>query len=267
MKTSGVTLLHDGSMLAAVCLLEVWPSTGVPLHEVLALALATAAVVHVTMQSTWIAAQGRRFFGHSTLRSRVNVLLNSLLFVSMTVAVASGVAISKFVVPRAGRTPSDYLNWHHLHDLSANVLFFVVGLHLALNWSLVRTAFRRVSSRTALANAAAAAEPAPARAVGGVRRALLVAAIVIGVGVGVSGALVAVKQALPADEAFSQHDGGRVDHDGGPVAHEERPPPDMAALRPNQLAPQSRAVVPVGLRFVVILATAFVGRTVLRVRL
>src|ERR1041384_3894659 len=111
MKVSSLTLVHDCGMLLAVCILQVWPSTGVPLHELLGLALASAVVVHLVMQWPWIAAHVRRFVAGLTLRARLNVLLNACLFVCMTTAMVSGIMVSKYVVPNPDQSPHDYLKW------------------------------------------------------------------------------------------------------------------------------------------------------------
>ncbi|HKO02913.1 MAG TPA: DUF4405 domain-containing protein [Thermoanaerobaculia bacterium] len=96
---SRVWVVIDCSMLVVVIALQAWRLTGVPLHEWLAIGLLAAVV----------AAQ-----------ARVNYALNLTLFLSMTAAMASGLAISKVVLPMH-LTPDEYLKWHGIHELSSRV--------------------------------------------------------------------------------------------------------------------------------------------------
>src|SRR6266704_5689107 len=128
-------------MLLAICALEVWRLTGIPLHEILGLALALAVAAHLLMQRSWVAAHARK--------PRLDFILNVLLFLNFVAATLSGVMISKYVLPRAV-TPVEFLKWHGIHDLSSKFLMLTMGLHVALNWTpLVSTgkAFIRRGAR------------------------------------------------------------------------------------------------------------------------
>jgi hypothetical protein len=61
----------------------------------------------------------------------------------MGTALISGVVISKVVLPNR-LLPGEYLQWHSLHETSATVALFVVGLHVALNWDRIRGGIRRL---------------------------------------------------------------------------------------------------------------------------
>jgi hypothetical protein len=235
------------------------------MHELLGLLLAAGVVVHLTMQWPWIAAHARRFFDRLPLRARLNALLNTCLFVCMTSATASCIVISKYVLPRPDPQPAEYLKWHHIHDISATALMFLVGLHLALNWDLISKAVRQIVTRRGASAEPVADRVAPPRASGDPRpfawvRSVALRMAMIAVAVcGVAAVSFALERVLPEPEVIFYGPDGRVERVAAP--------PDIAQLRPDQRTPSSRALPPLAIKAIMICATAFVGRKVLRVRL
>jgi hypothetical protein len=118
-------IIFDGAMLVAIAVLEPWRLTGLPIHEWLGIALGGAVVVHLLLHWSWVATQWRR--------RRVAYTLNVALFLSMIVAIVSGVAISKVAMPMHPM-PSDYLKWHGIHEFFSRAALIAAALHLALNW-------------------------------------------------------------------------------------------------------------------------------------
>jgi hypothetical protein len=76
--------------------------TGVPLHEWWATAAILVFLIHVLTQWDWILAVGKRFFQKLFHQSRLNFVLDLLLFLSMTTVVLSGLMISEHVLPALG---------------------------------------------------------------------------------------------------------------------------------------------------------------------
>ena len=52
--------------------------------------------------------------------TRINQILNGLLFIFMAVAVGSGIAISEEALPSLGILTSGFRVWMNVHGLSAN---------------------------------------------------------------------------------------------------------------------------------------------------
>ena len=218
-------------MLLAICALEVWRLTGVPLHEILGIALALAVLAHLLLQRRWVAANVRR--------PRLNFVLNLLLFLAFTAATVSGVMISKFTLPR-GAAVTEYLKWHSIHDVSSKLLMLLTGLHVAMNWAplvVSANAFVQRSGRN-LAYAAA------------------IAAAVLAV----SGALVEVEKVIPATRSVTL-----ITPDG--KRREVPPPPEMTHLRPDQRAPRAAALPPFAMALGIVSVAAVAGRKLLRLRL
>ena len=118
--------------------------TGFVIHEWLGLAFVLLVALHLALSWGWVPLMLRRLFslGKSDGRIRINALLNVTLFVMMTVATVSGLIVSDYVAATLGWATSDDQRWRQLHNLTATFLVVVVGLHVALNWSWIRAAFR-----------------------------------------------------------------------------------------------------------------------------
>lgn len=118
-------------------------SSGIAVHEWLATSMIAALVVHLLLSWDWIVKITRRFVGRLNNQSRLNYILNWLLFVDGTVIMLSGFMISESVMPWLGISLPPNFVWRSLHDLSANLFLVLLGLHTALHWSWVVEAFKR----------------------------------------------------------------------------------------------------------------------------
>lgn len=149
MKTAGranpakMNLWIDLGMLVAILLALTPRLTGEAVHEWLSIGLAAAVVVHLLRHWQWVAAVIKRFFGHLAGQARLNLLLNAALFVNLVMVTASGLMISHDVLPALGITTQHDGAWSGLHRLSADLIVFIAGLHVALHWKWLINALRR----------------------------------------------------------------------------------------------------------------------------
>jgi hypothetical protein len=112
-------------------------STGIAIHEWLSIAFAGAVITHLLLNWKWIVEVTRRFLGKVANRSRINYVLNLLLFMDVTLCTFTGIMISQVALPLLGITlPVNFL-WRRLHDLSADGMLFLIGLHVALHWGWI----------------------------------------------------------------------------------------------------------------------------------
>ena len=117
--------------------------TGMAIHEWLGLALAAGIVTHLLLHWQWLVEVTRRFFRRMPWGTRINYVLNSLLFVSIVLISASGIMISKEALPLLGLEVSGGGSWKMIHTLSADAIVFLMGLHVALHWSWIVDAVKR----------------------------------------------------------------------------------------------------------------------------
>ncbi len=118
-------------------------SSGITVHEWLATSLLAVVTVHLLLSWDWIVQITRRFIGKINNQSRLNYILNWLLFVDGTVIMLSGFMISQSLLPFFGISLPRNFEWRGLHNLSANLFLVLLGVHTALHWNWVVETFKR----------------------------------------------------------------------------------------------------------------------------
>lgn len=118
-------------------------SSGIAVHEWLAVSALAAIVVHLLLSWDWIVQTSRRIIGKANNQTRINYILNWAMFIDVTMLMLSGLVISKVVMPSLGINLPQGFAWRSLHDLSANVFLLLLGLHTALHWNWVADTFKR----------------------------------------------------------------------------------------------------------------------------
>jgi len=144
-KTSPVKVnyLVDLAIFIAFLLALDPHSTGMAIHEWLGLAFGAAIVTHLLLHWKWLVASTRRLFGKLPWSTRVNYVLNTLLFVAMTVIMLSGIMMSEVALPALGIQLPGGGAWHQLHALASDAALFLLGLHVALHWKWIVNATKR----------------------------------------------------------------------------------------------------------------------------
>lgn len=117
--------------------------TGLAIHEWLGIAFGASVVAHLLLHWKWILASTRRFLGRLPRATRLNYLLNTLLFITMTVIVYSGLMISEVALPALGLSLGEGFSWRFLHAQASDLSLILIGLHVALHWKWIITTTRR----------------------------------------------------------------------------------------------------------------------------
>ena len=139
-------LLHltlDIVIGAGTVLLLSFRFTGLLWHEWLGLAIIPALIVHLLLNWEWVAATALRTFRRMPGTLRFSAVLNTLLFIAMTLVSVSGVLISEAVVPGLAIGGTGRGFWRFLHTQSANATLVIVGLHIALHWRWILQTVRQ----------------------------------------------------------------------------------------------------------------------------
>jgi hypothetical protein len=132
--SSKIHLVVDAIALAVFLVVFKPVMTGLAIHEWLGLAFAGVLIVHILLHWKWVISITTRFFKKLSHSARLNYLINALLFIAFTVAVFSGLMISETVMPFFGFQVRHAQVWRGLHELSADLTLWLVGLHFALHW-------------------------------------------------------------------------------------------------------------------------------------
>lgn len=118
--------------------------TGIAIHEWLSFAAAGTLVLHVALHWDWAVQITRKFFHNLFHTSRLNYVVDALLFMAFTVVITSGLVISRVVLPSFGLQMLQSRSWLEIHNTSANLVLLLVALHFALHWSWVKNTFDRL---------------------------------------------------------------------------------------------------------------------------
>jgi hypothetical protein len=126
--------------------------SGLALHEWGSFVLAGAVVYHLLLNWSWIVQITLRLFSAKTpWRTRVNYVLNTLFFIAFTVIIVTGLVISEVALPWLGIDLHRSGPWLALHGQATEISMIILGLHVALHWSWIVSAFKRlVTPRRAL---------------------------------------------------------------------------------------------------------------------
>jgi len=138
-----VKLVIDAIIFIAFLIAMDPRSSGIAVHEWLATSALVALIVHLLLSWDWITQITRRFIGKVSNQSRINYILNWLLFIDGTIIMLSGFMISESLIPFLGISQPRNFAWRSLHDMSANLFLLLLGLHTALHWSWVVNTFKR----------------------------------------------------------------------------------------------------------------------------
>lgn len=132
--------------------------TGIPVHELLSVAFAACVVAHLLLHWEWIVGVAPKFFARLFQESRLNFLVDSVLFLAMIVIMVSGFALSKFALPALGITLPFSPVWKRVHGIAAEAALIALGIHGGLHarWialsgkkHIIEPIIRLVQKRTA----------------------------------------------------------------------------------------------------------------------
>ncbi|MFG0266335.1 MAG: DUF4405 domain-containing protein [Rhodopirellula sp. JB055] len=112
-------------------------ATGIAVHEWASFLILIPFFLHLIFAWKWIVNTTRRFFKRIPGDSRFNYGLDWLLFFLFVVATFSGVVISEAALPALGIHLNIDPFWSTIHDISANLLMLVIGIHLAMHWNWI----------------------------------------------------------------------------------------------------------------------------------
>lgn len=113
--------------------------TGLSLHEVLGLLFALAFTLHILFHWKWIIGITRTFVKKVLHESRLNYVLNIVLFADMVFVTVSGILISRTLGLSLGLDETLKRSLQTLHLLGSELVLIIVALHVALHWKWIRT--------------------------------------------------------------------------------------------------------------------------------
>ncbi len=121
--------------LFAVLLIAYYPArTGLAVHEWLSVAIIVPLLLHLVLNWDWVTKIVTRFARKLLSASRVNFVVDTLLFVAAVAVVLSGIVVSQSIAGFFGIANNPSVIWYALHSVSANATIALVVVHLGLHW-------------------------------------------------------------------------------------------------------------------------------------
>ncbi|MCA9995511.1 MAG: cytochrome b/b6 domain-containing protein [Anaerolineales bacterium] len=111
--------------------------TGIPIHEWLGIGFGIALIYHLMLHWQWITAVTQRLFKKLPAQQRFRYLIDLLLFINMVIVIVTGLWISEVAMAQLGLQAQQGFMWRRLHHSSSELVIFLVGLHLALDWKWI----------------------------------------------------------------------------------------------------------------------------------
>lgn len=121
--------------------------TGENIHEWFSVAVALTAVVHILLHWDWIVQVAAKYFAKLWHSSRLNFILDALLFIGFNAIMISGLMISRSVLPALGITVPQTGAWRMIHRQAADLTMWVVALHVGMHWSWIWNMIKKLVVR------------------------------------------------------------------------------------------------------------------------
>lgn len=141
-------LVLDTSLLLLYLVAMNTALTGIPVHEWLSVFVAGVVVVHLLTEWAWTIHVLKRLFRRLASLSRLNLVVDVLLFVAFVLVMLSGFMVSQSIAPLLGLSVPFGPTWRIIHAVSADFSIVLLGLHLGLHWRWFVSAFSRVCRKT-----------------------------------------------------------------------------------------------------------------------
>lgn len=127
-------LVLDATLLVLFVVAMNTALTGIPIHEWLSVGVAILVVVHLLTEWDWTINAFTRFFKRLAALSRVNLVVDTALFVAFSLVMLSGFLVSESILPGLGLEIPRGPTWRIIHSLSAQLGLMLLGIHLGFHW-------------------------------------------------------------------------------------------------------------------------------------
>lgn len=143
MSSNQIKLIADIILFGAFVLANVPQATGIPFHEWISILFIVPILVHLLLDWNWVVSVTKRMFKRMPGEVRFNQIWDLLIFIMMVFVLFNGLIISEAALPALGIHITIDPFWSAMHDISANLLMILVGVHLAVHWKWIVNMFKR----------------------------------------------------------------------------------------------------------------------------
>lgn len=119
--------------------------TGLAVHEWLCAAAIAPLLFHLVINWERTMAIARRFAEHLRHMPRVNLVVDSALFVSAVGVTLSGFMVSRAIAGALGLVVTPSALWTSVHSFTADATIALLVVHFALHWKWITGVARRMA--------------------------------------------------------------------------------------------------------------------------
>jgi len=127
-------LITDGSLFFAFAILNTPLFTGLPWHEAIGFLFIIPLFVHLLRSWKVILQTLKSFKRPKSFRRKLNFLLSTVLFILCIIEIASGLIISRILLPLIGMNTFSDWKWRALHNQTSVGIFIIISVHIAIHW-------------------------------------------------------------------------------------------------------------------------------------
>ncbi len=137
----------DVILMISFIFVAVPQTTGEMLHEWGAVIFSVPFIIHLMLHWDWLKNLPKTLFMKMKASDKFNQILNILIYLTMVMAMVSGIMISEELMPSLGFSDNAKAVWKFLHHTSSEFIFPLLGIHLAMHWDWIKKATKKMFAK------------------------------------------------------------------------------------------------------------------------
>jgi len=130
-------LLIDISIFIVFLIVYEVKATGETIHEWMGIVIGFIFIIHIILHWQWIVVTTKHFLTSIKSETRLNYIVDVIIFIGFTTIIFTGIMISKSFLPTFGIRVAENHFWREMHSISVDLTLFFTALHFALHWEWI----------------------------------------------------------------------------------------------------------------------------------
>ena len=112
-------------------------ATGETIHEWLEIVIGLILIIHIVLHWKWIVITTKQFLTNLKTETKLNYMVDILIFIGFTTIIFTGIMMSKNFLPTFGIRINENHFWRQMHSFSVDLTLFLTAFHFALHWEWI----------------------------------------------------------------------------------------------------------------------------------
>ena len=112
-------------------------ATGTVIHEWLGVGLGLFFIIHIILHWRWLTSCTKKFLNRMNKISRLNYILDILIYFGFSTIIFTGLMISESFLPTFGINTARSHFWQEIHFVAVDITLFLTAFHFALHWKWI----------------------------------------------------------------------------------------------------------------------------------